>query len=95
MGPMPKIPNPTNHMRPTVVGAFILPSVGRVPLHPQSDTQIHAKARQTAMKPDLAHGRGFRADVLTNRPSDCGASAVQSSAVPLIDDCSDCRAGDV
>jgi hypothetical protein len=23
----PKISNPTNHMRPTVVGAFILPSV--------------------------------------------------------------------
>jgi hypothetical protein len=57
-------------MRPTVVGAFILPSVGRVPLHPLSDPQTHAKARQTAMKPDLAHGRGFRIDVLTNRPSD-------------------------
>ena len=26
MMPTPKMPNPTNHMRPTVVGAFILPS---------------------------------------------------------------------
>ena len=81
-------------MRPSEGGAFLLPSVGRVPLHPLSDTQTHAKARQTAMKPDLAHGRGFRPDVLTNRPSDCGASAVQSSAVPPIDDCPDCGADD-
>ena len=82
-------------MRPTEAGAFILPSVGRVPPHFLSGTQTHAKARQTAMKPDLVHGRGFRPDVLTNSPSDCGVSAVQSSAVPLIDDCSDCWAGDV
>ena len=92
---VPKMLNKTNHMRPSEGGAFPLPSVGRVPLHPQSDTQTHAKARQTAMTPDLAHGRGFRAVVLTNRPSDCGASAVQSSAAPPIDGCSDCWAGDV
>lgn len=91
---VPKIVNKTNHMCPSGGGAFPLPSVGRVPPLPLSDTQTHAKARQTAMKPDLAHGRGFRPDVLTNRPSDCGASAVQSSAVSLIDDCSDCWAGD-
>lgn len=85
VGPIPKKSNPTNYMRPTEVGAFILPSVGRVPLHPLSDTQTCAKARQTARKPDLAHGRGFRWDVVTNRPLDCGASAVQSSAVLSVD----------
>jgi hypothetical protein len=31
--------NTTNHMRPTQVGAFILPSVGRVSLLPLSDPQ--------------------------------------------------------
>jgi hypothetical protein len=27
LGLMPKIPNPTNHMRPAAGGAFILPSM--------------------------------------------------------------------
>jgi hypothetical protein len=67
---VPKMLNKTNHMRPSEGGAFPLPSVGRVPPHPQPDTQTHTKARQTAMKPDLAHGCGFRPDVLTNSPSD-------------------------
>src|SRR5712692_3384333 len=80
---MPRKPNPTNHMRPTRVGAFILPSVGRVSPYPRSDIQTCTKASQTAMKPDLAHGCGFRRDVVTNRPSDCGASAAQSSVLSV------------
>jgi hypothetical protein len=48
--------NPTNHLRPTEGGAFILPSVGRVPALPPSDTQTPAEARQPAIKPDAVHG---------------------------------------
>jgi hypothetical protein len=48
--------NPTNHLRPTEGGAFILPSVGRVPVLPPADTQTSATASQPAIKPDPVHG---------------------------------------
>ena len=92
---VPKMLNKTNHMRPSEGDAFPLPSVGRVSPHPQSDTQKCAKARQTTMKPDLGHGCGFRRDVVTNRPTDCGASAVQSSAVLSVEGGPSCASGDV
>jgi hypothetical protein len=49
-------PNPTNHLRPAGGGAFILPSVGRFPVLPPSDTPTSATARQSAIKPDPVHG---------------------------------------
>jgi hypothetical protein len=51
--------NPTNHMRPTTVGAFILPSVGRVPVLPSSSSQTSAMARQPAIKRNHVHGCRF------------------------------------
>jgi hypothetical protein len=48
--------NPTNHMRPTTVGAFILPSVGQVPEFPPSTSQTSAMARQPAIKTNPVHG---------------------------------------
>jgi hypothetical protein len=53
---LPKKPNPTNHLSPLAGQAFNLPSVGRVPIRPLSDTQTNAMARQTPMQPDLHHG---------------------------------------
>ena len=53
---MPKISNPTNHLRPTKVGAFILPSVGRVPLQPLSDPQTCAGTRHAPIEHDPGHG---------------------------------------
>jgi len=77
--PVPKMLNPTNHMHPTLVGAFTLPSFAGVPLLPLSHTQIPATARQTAPKPELVHRDGFHRLIATNRPSNCGASAVRSA----------------
>ena len=56
---MPKIPNPTNHLRPAEGGAFVLPSVDRVPVLPPSVPQMTAKALQPAIKPDPARDGSF------------------------------------
>jgi hypothetical protein len=55
MAAMPKIPNTTNHMRPTVVGAFILPSPAgaldfALPLRQMCDD-----SRQPSTKRDFDH----------------------------------------
>jgi hypothetical protein len=52
--------NPTNHMHWPEVGAFILPSVARLPVTPPPDVQIAATARQSATTPHAAHGRAIR-----------------------------------
>jgi hypothetical protein len=51
--------NPTNHLRPTTVGAFILPSVGRVPGLPPYNAQTSAMGRQSAIKRNQVHGCRF------------------------------------
>src|SRR3977135_3473880 len=52
---MPRMLNPTNHMRTTDVGAFPLPSVARLALLPLSRIRRCDVSRQTAMKCDLGH----------------------------------------
>ena len=64
---MPEIPNPTNHLRPAEGGAFVLPSIGRVPVLPPPVPQMTAKALQPAIKPDLAHEGGVRPEAVTSR----------------------------
>src|SRR5580692_9382123 len=90
---MSKISNPTNHMRPTQVGAFILPSVGRVPLLTIAQAQTPATALHIMMATGDTHCGRSRFDRVTNRPSDCGARAVQSCAGRLVDGRDDCGAG--
>src|SRR5215469_7331050 len=74
-------------MRPTMVGAFILPSVGwSLPL-PCACTQIYPMACQTPMRPQAAHSMGSRGDRGTNSPPDCGERPVQSVAGLGMDQC--------
>lgn len=55
MATMGKISNPTNHMRPTAVGAFILPSlVGALDLA-LPHRQMCDDSRQRSTKRDLDH----------------------------------------
>ena len=82
---MPKISNPANHMRPAEGGAFILPSVGWVPEQPLLYTQTSAIALQSTTDPMGAHCERPLLERATNRPSDCGASPVQSCAGRLAD----------
>jgi hypothetical protein len=49
----------TNHIRPTAVGVFILPSVGRVPGLPPSSPTAPTMTRQPAIKADAVHGCRF------------------------------------
>lgn len=44
-------PSTTNHIRPNPVGAFILPSVGRIPGLPPSNPTTPTMARQPAIWP--------------------------------------------
>ncbi len=86
--------NPTNHMRPTAVGAFISPSVARIsplPLHPirTCDDQ-----RQTAMKHDLDHFDRASLARCTNKLLDCGTSADRSTTVRPFDRRSGRASGD-
>src|SRR5579884_497207 len=75
-----EISNATNHMRPTTVGAFILPSVDWSTPLPCSPTQTCPTARQRPMRPKAAHSLGSCADKGANSPTDCGARPVQSVA---------------
>ena len=61
-------------MRPTKVGAFILPSVVRSPHFPRAPVQTPPTARQTLMGAKATHGRGCKLDRGANRLSDRGAS---------------------
>lgn len=85
---MVKISNPTNHIRRPMGGAFILPSVARVPENAPSPTQTRAKRRQTPTKPHRAHRTRPPWDVRTKSPWDCGVSAVKSLAKPTVEACS-------
>src|SRR5208337_3222982 len=78
-GQMPKISNPTNHMRPAGGGAFILPSVGWPPAIPCALTRTCPIVHQTPMRTKAAHDLGSRIDRGANSPSDCSARPVQSS----------------
>jgi hypothetical protein len=49
VGDVGKFLNPPNHMRPTAVGAFILPSIGWVPGLPPCDPPTCAKALHSMM----------------------------------------------
>jgi hypothetical protein len=55
MMPTPKMPNPTNHMRPTVVGAFILPSLAGTAEHLPTRRQTCDDARNAPTKHDFDH----------------------------------------
>src|SRR5258708_17973761 len=70
--------NPTNHMRPTAVGAFILPSVARISPHPPHPIRTCDDQRQTAMKHDLDHCDRASLAWCTNRLPDCGTRADRS-----------------
>src|SRR5438105_4948742 len=96
---MVKKPNATNHMRPTAVGAFILPSVGWVPGLPPYDPPTCAKALHSMMSRKRAHGCDVRCDMDTNSPFERGESCVESAVVvtgdgcptgPLEDGCNSC-----
>src|SRR6202163_671717 len=84
---MVKKPNPTNHMRPTTVGAFILPSVGWVPGLPPCDFQTCAKALHSMMACKRGHGCDVRCDMGTNSPFECGERCAQSTVVVTGDGC--------
>jgi len=60
-------------MRPTKVGAFILPSVVRSPLFPRAPVQTSPNARQNLTGAKADHCRGSRLDRGANRLSDRGA----------------------
>jgi hypothetical protein len=55
MAPMLKMPNATNHMRPTVVGAFILPSLVGTFEHLPTRRRTCDNARKAPTKPDFNH----------------------------------------
>ena len=55
MAQMPKIPNPTNHMRPTAVGAFILPSAVGAHELSTSGRRIREDSRKPSMERDIDH----------------------------------------
>jgi hypothetical protein len=71
--------NPTNRMRATSVGAFILPPRGRFPAHPMFCRQTCDRARQSAMDRMHAHCVTFRSETAINRPVDRGAKPVKSA----------------
>ena len=52
---MPKILNPTNDMRPTEVGAFILPSLVGASEFIRTRRRICEEVRKLATKRDLDH----------------------------------------
>src|SRR5579864_193912 len=70
-----------NHMRPTAVGAFILPSVGWVPGLPPCDPPTCAKALPSMMTFKRAHGCDVRCDTATNSPSELGERCAESAVV--------------
>jgi hypothetical protein len=76
-----KEPNPINHMRPTKVGAFILPSVGWVPGLPPCNLQTFAKALHSMMACQRGHGCDARCDMGTNSPFERVERCVQSAGV--------------
>ena len=82
---MAKNMNPTNHLRAPDGAAFPLPSVGRVPVKTAAPTPIRPSARHDTKSIAPAHGRDAGFDGATKRPSDCGASPVQSAAEPPFD----------
>ena len=89
---MAKNINPTNHLRAPDGAAFPLPSVGRVPVKTAAPTPIRPSARHDTKSIALAHGRDAGFDRATKRPSDCGASPVQSVAAPPFEERSDATA---
>jgi len=84
---MVKKPNSNNHMRPTTVGAFILPSVGWVRGLPPCDLQTFAKALHSMMACKRGHGCDLRCDIGTNNPFERGERCVQSAVVVTGDGC--------
>ena len=77
--PMPKTLNPTNHMPQTKVGAFILPSVAGISLHPPHPIRTRNDRRQIAMKHDLDHCDRASLAWSTNKLPDCGMRADRST----------------
>src|ERR1700694_4611424 len=92
---MPKMTNPTNHMRTTDVGAFPLPSVARISLLPLRHIRTCDDPRQTAMRYDLDHCDRTSLTRCTNRLPDCGTSADRSTTVRTFDRRSGRTPGDV
>jgi hypothetical protein len=86
--------NPTNHMRATSVGAFILPSGGRFPAHAMLCRQTCDRARQSAMDRMHAHCVTFRSETAINRPVDRGAKPVKSATRATAEERSYCIAND-
>ncbi len=71
--------NPTNHMRPTAVGAFISPSVARISPLPLPHVRTRDNPRQSAMKRDRNHCDRISLARCTNRLPDCGTRADRST----------------
>src|SRR6266567_3841679 len=62
---------PTNHMRPTEGGAFILPSVGRVACAPSPHCQTRDTMRNHANHAQAGHCGLRSGNLRTNRSSSC------------------------
>ena len=75
----PRKRSPTNHMRPTDVGAFISQSAADIPLPPLPCIKTCDAPRQAATKRDFAHGDLIPRVRRTNRLPDCGTSADRST----------------
>ena len=73
--------NLPNHMRPTAVGAFILPSVGWVPALPPRDPPTRAKALHSMMACMRAHGCDVRCDMDTKSPFELREKCFESAVV--------------
>jgi hypothetical protein len=86
--------NPTNHMRATDVGAFILPSVARISPHPPHPIRTCDDQLKTAMKHDLDHCDRASLAWCTNRLPDCGTRADRSITGRTFDGWSGRTAGD-
>ena len=71
--------NPTNHMRPTDVGAFISQSAADISLPPLPRIKTCDAPRQAATKRDFAHGDLISRERRTNRLPECGTSADRST----------------
>ena len=86
--------NPTNHMRPTAVGAFILPSVAGISPHPPHSIRTRNDQRQIAMRHDLDHCDLASLTWCTNKLPDCGTRADRSTTGRTFDDRSGRTPGD-
>ena len=78
--------NPTNQMRTTAVGAFILQSAAEISPPPLAHVKACDNPRRNATKHDLAHGDLVPLARRTNRLLDCGTRADRSTMTWVRDD---------